>query len=429
MKMITSSIWVLYKHFFDAVPGQKGLLAIGLLLMALGYFQQELHHAELFITAGAAFVTGFTLIFAGPHFRQLASFRKHRLLPNFRMLLIVSYLLALASLSLFLFVGLMLLELHNPVQLMQLEGISTGMIWLSIFSAILIASLFGFLPRHFRYPLALLIFICVVNIQQLSAVPVELLLSAIIGIAMAGLCCFIYFFGINKKPIFYTKKSVSLSKYLPGLNGGFQERGVTAVGSILLGMSDGNSSRFLRAFFTGFLFPMVLACSVLLTSKNSAEQLLQNPLFLFISLITVVMLQIHFAFTVKSRKRFIWLRIGDSHQKINKVAQKVLARERWVMVFCYGLWCAPVLILYPKVAAWLLGVSTLLWFMMLLLEQIILTLKTQLTQRAEFYMLLSFIGIVVSIIATAHVHRQPWILWFGVVAVFSLYAALKLRDL
>ncbi len=426
MKTIANSIWVLYKSFFDTVPGQKGLLAIGFLLMALGYFQQESNHAEFFITAGAAFVTGFTLLFAGPHFRQLASLRRHRLLPNFRKHLIISYLMALTSLSVFLLLGLILLEKQNPVKLIQLEkiseNISIGIMWLSLLSVVLITSLLGFLPGYLRYPTWLLIIICAVNHQQLSATPIELLLSAIIGIAMVGLGCFIYFLGIVNKPIFYTKKAISLSKYLPGLYGSFQERGVTAVGSILLGMSDGNISRFYRAFFTAFLFPIALACSVLLTGKHSAEPFFQNPQFIFISLITGVMVQIHFAFTVRAKKRFIWLRIGGSRQQINQVAQKVLARERWAMALCFGLWCAPIITLYPKTAVWLLGVSTLLWFMMLLFEQIILTLKTQLTRRAEFYLLLIFVGIVVSIIALASVHRQPEILWFGVAAMLSLYS-------
>ena len=426
MKMITNSIWVLYKSFFDAVPGQKGLLAIGFLLMALGYFQLGLSNAELPIMAGTAFVMAFTLLFAGPHFRQLASFRRHRLLPDFRKHLIISYLMALASLSIFALIGLILLEKQTVIQLTQLENISLEIKWLSLFSVILITSLFGFLPRHFRYPLALLLFICVANNQQFSAVPIELLLLTIIGMAMVGLCCFIYFLGIIKKPIFYTKKTVALAKYLPGLNGSFQEHGVTAVGSILLGMSDGNGSRFFRAFFTAFLFPVALACSVLLTGKHSAEQFFQNSLFIFISLMTGVMVQIHFAFTVRAKKRFIWLRIGGSRQQINQVAQKVLARERWAMALCFALWCAPAITLYPKAAAWLLGVSTLLWFMMLFLEQIILSLKGQLTRRAEFYMLLIFMGIVVSIIAVANVHGQPWILWLGVAAILSLYSAQKL---
>lgn len=425
-----NSIWVLYKSFFDAVPGQKGILAIGCLQIVLGYFQQGSMHAELFITAGTAFITGFTLIFAGPHFRQLASLRRHRLLPNFRKHLIISYLMVLTSLSIFLLLGLTLIEKQNLVQLSQLGKISvnipTGIIWLTLLSVILITSLLGFLPGYLRYPVWLLIIICVVNIQQFSAVPIELLLSAIIGIAIVGLGCFIYFLGIIKKPIFYTKKAVSLTKYLPGLHGSFQERGVTAVGSILLGMSDGNISRFYRAFFTAFLFPIALVCSVLLTGKHSAEQFFQNPLFIFISLITGIMVQIHFAFTVRAKKRFIWLRIGGSRQQINRVAQKVLARERWAMALGFGLWCIPVITLYPKTAAWLLGVSTLLWSMMLLLEQIILTLNAQLTRRAEFYLLLIFVGMVVSIIALASIHQQPQILWFGIATIVFIYSTLTL---
>lgn len=427
MKMFAGSIWVLYKSFFEAVPGQKGLLAIGFLLMALAYFQLGSSNAEIFVMAGTTFVTGFTLIFAGPHFRQLASFRRHRLLPNFRVLLIISYLVSLASLSVFVLVGLTLLDKQNVVQLNQLKGISIGIIWLSIFSVLLITSFIGFLPRHLRYLVGLLIIIFVVNIQQFRAASTELLLSLIIGIAMVGLCCFIYFLGIIKKPIFYTKNAVSLSKYLPGLNGGFQEGGVTAVGSILLGMSDGNASRFFRAFFTAFLLPVILFFSVLLADKYSIEQFFKNPLFIFIGLMTGVMVQIHFAFTVSARRRFIWLRIGGGREQINQVAQKVLARERWVMVFCYGLWCVPVITLYPKTAVWLLGVSTLLWSVMLFLEQIILTLKTQLTRRAEFYLLLILVGIVASFIALANFHQQPWILWVGVAAIFSLYSVLKLN--
>src|SRR5690606_8108607 len=151
-----------------------------------------------------------------------------------------------------------------------------------------------------------------------------------------------------------------------------------------------------------------------------------RPIFILMGLMVGVLIQIHFAFTVGARRRFIWLRVGGNRQQINHVAQKVLAKERWFMVFCYGLWCAPVIAFFPKTAVWLLGVSTLLWFMMLLLEQIILTLKTQLTQRAEFYMLLIFIGMVIGIIASAHVHQQPWMLWFGVAVILSLYSALKL---
>jgi hypothetical protein len=292
----------------------------------------------------------------------------------------------------------------------------------------LITSFFGFLPGKLRYPIWLLVIICVVNIPKSSPLSVELILSAIIVISMVGLGCFIYFLGIIKKPIFYTKKAVSLSKYLPGLNGGFQQQGVTAVGSILLGMSDGNVSRFIRAFFTAFVLPVALACVVLVTGKHSAEQYFQNPLFIFISLMTGVMVQIHFAFMVRAKRRCIWLRIGDSRQHINQVAQKVLARERWAMAFCFGLWGAPVITIFPKTAAWLLGVSTLLWFMMLLLEQIILTLKIQLTRRAEFYMLLIFMGMVVSIIALANVHQQPQILWLGVLAIVSLYSLLEIRN-
>jgi len=427
MRMITRSIWVLYKSFFDVIPGQKGLLAIGLSLMALGYFQNKSNHAEFFIAAGIAFVAGFTLLFAGPHFRQLASFRKHRLLPDFKKHLIISYLMTLASVSLLVFIGLMLLDKQNPL-LIQSEHISMGIKGLLIFSVILITSFLGFLPGYLRYPLWLLIIIGVVNIQQLRALPIELLLFSIIGIAMIGFCCFLYFIGMIKKPIFYTKQTVSLSKYLPGLNGNFQERGVTAVGSILLGMSDGNSSRFIRAFFTAFLFPIALACAVLLTGKHSAEQFFQNPLFIFISLITGVIVQIHFAFIVSARRRFIWLRIGGDHKQINHVAQKVLARERWIMFFCFGLWCVPVIAIFPKTAAWLLGVSTLLWFMMLLLEKIILTIKSQLDRRFEFYMLLIFIGVIVSIIALSNIHQQSWILWWGVAVMFSLYSVLKISS-
>ena len=148
MKMIPGSIWVLYKSFFQAVPGQKGLLAIGFLLMALGYLQHGSSHATLFVMAGTAFATGFTLLFAGPHFRQLASFRRHRLLPDFRKQLITSYLLALASLSLFALLGLVLLE--NAVPQLRLNGVSTGIVWLSLFGVVLVVSFMGFLPRHLR---------------------------------------------------------------------------------------------------------------------------------------------------------------------------------------------------------------------------------------------------------------------------------------
>ena len=425
MKMIPGSIWVLYKSFFQAVPGQKGLLAIGFLLMALGYLQHGSSHATLFVMAGTAFATGFTLLFAGPHFRQLASFRRHRLLPDFRKQLITSYLLALASLSLFALLGLVLLE--NAVPQLRLNGVSTGIVWLSLFGVVLVVSFMGFLPRHLRYPTWLLVVVGALNLQHIGLVPIELLLSSSIGIAMVSLGCFLYFVGIARKPIFYSKRAVSVSKYLPGLNGGFQERGVTAVGSILLGISDGNVSRFLRTFSAAFLLPMALACATLLTGKQSAEQLFKNPLFLLMGLMTGVLMQIHFAFAVSARRRFIWLRIGGSRQKINQVAQRVLARERWAMVFCYALWCAPVISLYPNTAVWLLGVSTLLWCMLLLLEQLILTLKDQRTQRAEFYMLLVFIGIVIGIIAVANVHRQPGTLWLGVAGMFSLYSVLKLN--
>lgn len=313
----------------------------------------------------------------------------------------------------------------NFFQLSQLENISIGLKWLSLFSLLLITNFFGFLPGYLRYPLWLLLIICVANSQQFNAASIELLLSAIIGMAKVGLCCFIYFLGIIKKPIFYTKKAVSLSKYLPGLNGSFQQRGVTAVGSILLGMSDGKTSRFIRAFFTVFLVPVVLACSVLLTGKQSVEQVFQNPQIVFISLMTGVMVQIHFAFTVRAKKRFIWLRIGGSRQHINQVAQKVLAKERWAMALCFALWWGPVISLYPKTAIWLLGVGTLLWFTILLLEQIILSLKVQLTQRTEFYLLLIFVGIVVSFIALANVHQQPRILWFGVAVSLCLLQKLR----
>lgn len=426
MKLITSSTWVLYKSFFDAVPGQKGLLGVGFLLMVLGYFQSGSNHAELFVMAGTAFATGFTLMFAGPHFRQLASVRKHRLLPNFRNHLIVSYLMALVSLSLFSLVGFTLLEQQNAVQLMPLRSISAGIIWLFILSMLLITSLYGFLPGHLRYATWLLLIIAVVNAQQFRAVPIEFLLLFIIGIAMAGLCCFIYFMGIIKQPIFYTKKAVSLTKYSPGLSGNFEGRGVTAVGSILLGMSDGSRSRFFRAFFTAFLLPVALMGVALLTHKYSVERFFQNPQFMLMGLMTGVFLQIHFAYTVSARRRFIWLRIGGSRQHINQVAQKVLARERWVMVFCFGLWSIPVIALFPKTAAWLLGISTLLWFMVLLLEQLILNVKGQLTRRVEFYMLLIFLGVVMSIIALANVHGRPEILWCGVAVMFSLCSALKL---
>ena len=425
MKTSASSIWVLYKSFFDTVPGQKGLLAIGLSLMALGYLQQSSNQAEFFISAGTAFFTGFTLIFAGPHFRQLASFRRHRLLPDFRKHLIISYLLALVSLSLFALVGLTLLDKQNPVPLMQIEHISTGTIWLSIFSAALIVSLFGFLPGYLRYPIWLLLIIGVVNLQSFRALPLEPLLFATMGIGLVGLCCFVYFIGTIKKSIVYTRKAISISKYLPGLNGSFHERGVTAVGSILLGMSDGNSSRCLRAVFTAFLLPVALACSVLLAGKHSAEQFFQTPLFIFISLITGAMVQIHFAFTVGARKRFIWLRTGGNRQHINNIAQKVLAKERWFMALFFGLWCIPVIAIFPTTAAWILGVSTLLWSMMLLLEHLILTVKRQLPRRVEFYLLLLFIGIIMGFIASAHIHQQPEILWLGFAVIFSLYGGMR----
>jgi|GEM_PF-876114 len=424
-----NSIWVLYKSFFDTVPGQKGLLAIGFLLMVLGCIQQETRHAELSITAGAAFLTAFTLLFAGPHFRQLASLRRHRLLPNFRKHLITSYLMALASLSLFLLVGLMLLEKQHTTPLIQLENMSTVIIWLSLLGLIFITSLLGFLPGYLRYPVWLLLIFGVANVQHFNTISIEFLLSVIIGIAITALFCFIYFFGIINKPILYTKRTISLSKYLPGLNGDFQDRSVTAVGSILLGMSDSNSSRFLRAFFTTFFIPMAFTCSVLLTGKYSAEQHFKNPLFLLISLMTGVMVQIHFAFTVSAKRRFIWLRIGGNRQQINQLAQKILAKERWTMAFCYALWCVPVVALYPPTTSWLLGVSTFLWFMMLLLEQIILGLKVQLSRRAEFYMLLIFMGAVIGVIALANVHQQPGILWCGVAVMLVLYLAQKLYSI
>ena len=416
------SCWVLYKGFFNAVPGQRGLIAIGLLLMALGYMQSGTHHAELFTMAGTAFVAGFTLLFAGPHFRQLASFRRHALIPHFRKHLIISYLLALISLSLFTLIGITLLDNQNPTLLPSLGNIPTGLLSLSLSATVIIISLFGFLPGYLRYPAWLLLIVGTINISTLGEVPLRLFLYTVIGVSITSLFCFMYFMLNINNPNFYNKKAISLTKYLPGLNGSFQERGVTAIGSILLGISDGNSSRFIRALFTVFLLPVALACTALLTEKYSAEQLFQNPLFILMGLIMGALLQIHFAFSVGTRKRFIWLRAGGNRQQINTVAQKVLARERWVMALCFGLWCIPAVVIFPSTAVWLLGVAMLLWIMILLLEHIILTLKHQLSQRAEFYMLLMFIGIVIGFIASAHVHQQPTILWWGVATLFLFYA-------
>lgn len=428
MTMAARSIWVMYKSFFNAVPGQKGLLGIGCLLIALSFLQQDANHAQLSVMAGTAFVTGFTLLFAGPHFRQLISFRRHRLLPGFKKYLIISYLLVLVSLSLFVVIGLTLLERHNSILPAQLENLATGFLWLSILSAILITSLFGFVSRYLRYLVALLIVIGVVNIPQSIELPIKAILASMIGLSVISLCCFIYFTGISSNSIFYSKKAVSLSKYSPGLSGNFQERGVTAVGSILLGISDGHFSRFMRASFTTFLLPLALACAALLNDKHSVEQVFKNPLFILMGLMTATMLQIHFAFRVAARRRFIWLRVGGGHQHINQLAQTVLAKERWAMIIYFGLWSIPVIALHPTTSVWLLGVGSLLWFMMLVLERLILTVRVQLSPRAEFYWLLVFVGLVVSFIAVANVQGTPRLIWWGAVTLLCLYLALGLRG-
>lgn len=426
MRGRSAAIWVLYKGFFDAVPGQRGLLAIGLSSMALGHVRQGSGDAALFILAGIAFMAGFTLLFAGPHFRQLAGFRRHRLLPQFRSRLVIGYLGALVTLSLFVLAGLALLGPQASPAWARWLAAPAGWIALAVLGLVLIVSFIGFLPGPLRYVVGALTVVGAANAAWLGTVPVERLLQGIVGLSTLGTAAFVYWVGIVETPVFYRRQSVSLSKYLPGWNASFEERGVTAVGSLLLGMPDGTASRTVRAASGALLLPLAMAGAVAMTSRYSAAQIFGNPLFMLVGLMTAVMLQAHFAFTVAARRRFIWLRVGGSRPSIDQAARQVLARERRLSGLCFGVWAIPVIAWLPGTAVWLLGVGALLWTLMLVLEQALLTSTAPLGRRAEFYALLLMVGLIVAVIAVAKVGGAPEALWWGVAAMLGLYSALRL---
>lgn len=424
MKQKITACWVLYKSFFDAVPGQKVALSLGILLWLLAYIEQDEIRNSLFTLSGTFFMVAFTLVFAGPHFRKLASFKKHKLLPQFKGLLITSYLAVLLSLTTFTAVGVLLLQKHSFA---SLNSIPTDFIIPSVASVIFLVSLVGFLSRYYRLVFLALVLMSIAKKDWIAQQPITHLLLAIHCIAVLGLIYFFYAMRKNYTQQFYTKQPVSIAKYTPGLNGRFDQAGVTPAGSILLGLSDGYKSRFTRAFFTAFLLPVGLLTTIAIFTNGLPSDLFTTKPVLLFGLATAMGLHLHLIFTAISRRRSLWLRVGGGKKQINRVIQSVLAKERWTMAFCFLLWCLPLLTLYPQTLLWVLGGSLLIWFMLLFIEQLLLSLKQPLSQSAEFFLMLFCLGLLAALYLLSVMTQQPLILWWGMAVLLAGYGILNVK--
>lgn len=426
MKQTGTAIWVLYKSFFNAVPGQSVLFCIGLAVVFLGYQQNDSQKGLLLTLAGVAFLVGFPLSFAGPHFRQLASLKKHQVLPRFKEILISSYFAVLFSLAALLFFSYLLICTNPSV---VTPPIPHTVVALSCLSVIAITSLTGFLTHYFRFGFWLMLIGGVTQKEWLIQQHVTHLLFALIGIALCGVLYFIIRMIRSDSLQFYTKKPLSFSKYTPGLSGNFSQTGVTALGSVLLGMSDGHSSRMARAFFTGCVIPNLLFVVVLGIGHASNAQAFSDPKLLLIALTTAFALSIHHTFSAHKNKRFIWLRVDGNKQTINQLILGVLAKERWSTALCVLMWAIPVSVIYPPAMGWLLGLCILLWFTLLLIEQLIFLFDKHLTHEFKFYSLIGLLGLLVGIIASAHVSQEFNNLWWGSATFATLVGLLRLKGL
>ena len=254
MAALPRAIALLLLSYFRVFPGMGSFMLVGLACVGGAMATGDATQRFVWMAAAASFLVAVPALFAGTHFRGLASRRSHARLPGF------TSAMSCAAIGLFLLLSMgsaLLMQLQSEPSSLFAMGSLAFAGWSSLFW-------FGFLPNIMR---ALLGFASIAALLRWPGSMPDLSAAlewndAKYGWVTASACGWLIFatwFGRRMRQ-YRTFERVELAHWnLPmGLRWGTSERVGSPAGTLLLGIGDAPSARAARAVFGVLLVPGAL---------------------------------------------------------------------------------------------------------------------------------------------------------------------------
>ncbi len=413
------AVSLLTLSYLRVFPGMGALLLVGVVCAAAGLATQPAVQRSSWLAAAGAFLVALPCLFAGSHFRALASRRSHALLPGFVQVMVVA---ALGLFGLLALIAAMLLALAIAIP-----------VWLGLPVALLACSAlfwFGFLPTPLR---ALIGFVLIALLlrgtidpasMELHRHSVYVAIFAVIFCAI-GWLCFAGWFQHRMATFRVFERSELAHWNLPmGMNVGQRERIGSAAGTLLLGIGDAWSSRALRAAIGGLLVPLGLfALLYALLPTAEAQRWIGAPVPTFLTLAYALGYYTHLCQRAAQRRPLLWLRCADDWSGLRRVAERALLAE-WLAL------AGAMLILNLTLAAcslWRFDLLALcvVWLLALLYNQQ-LALYRSLSDAVQMAAIFAQLLLLVLCLALIRIGEHPALLWWFAAAQIAAIVTLRL---
>ena len=304
--------------YFKVFPGMALLWLVGLLCLGGALSTTDTQQRFAWLAAAGSFCIAVPALFAGSHFRAIASRRSHALLPGFAEAMVA------AALTLFVGLGLgsaVLYQIHRESNLEASWAIACCG-WSLLFW-------FGFLPTWLRVTAG---FSAIALTLATGTSPVATdgggVTTALI-ITVVGWLAFWRWFSARVAR-FETFERVELAHWnLPlGLNWGQAERIGTSAGTLLLGIGDAPRSRLLRAALGVLVLPgsLFLLLYAALPTEQS-QRWIGDPVISFLALAYALGYFTHLTQRGAQRLPLLWLRLPLNWVELRALAERVLIKE------------------------------------------------------------------------------------------------------
>ena len=324
MAALPRAIALLLLSYFRVFPGMGSFMLVGLACVGGAMATGDATQRFVWMAAAASFLVAVPALFAGTHFRGLASRRSHARLPGF------TSAMSCAAIGLFLLLSMgsaLLMQLQSEPSSLFAMGSLAFAGWSSLFW-------FGFLPNIMR---ALLGFASIAALLRWPGSMPDLSAAlewndAKYGWVTASACGWLIFatwFGRRMRQ-YRTFERVELAHWnLPmGLRWGTSERVGSPAGTLLLGIGDAPSARAARAVFGVLLVPgALLGMLSAMLPTELVRDWIGDPVPIFLMLAYALGYFTHLCQRAAERQPLLWLREGYDWPGLRRYAERVLMRE------------------------------------------------------------------------------------------------------
>ncbi len=330
---------LLLLSYCRAIPGLPVFAALGALCAFAGWLEGDPAASRAWLSAAICFLVAAPALFAGFHFRYLASRGSHALLPGFTPIMLATVLLLMLSLA-----GLTSL-LATP--LLPLRGSTLLAFAFCAWSALF---WFGFLPTPLRLLLGFGAIAAIFMtphtyepgsaLSQLSGGHLSggdflgrhgsaqtLSLMLLIASALGWAIFAVWFAGLVRRRVPFQRSDKAQWNFPLSLHWNAAEEIGSAPGSLLLGQGDSFRLRALRTLLGVLLIPLFLFALLHYGAGVEMRQLAENAVLVFVALTYAMGLFTHLALIGARRRPHLWLRGDWDMPGLTHLAEKVLWKE------------------------------------------------------------------------------------------------------